>query len=296
MCLPTGGGKSLLFLLNAFKIQTSRAQKTILLLVPYVSLQQQFHNICLSKNITACCGYRGYQNHTILIEVMDSIHDKACMMFLSELSRKEILHQIYVDEIHVYSTEMHFRPKLESLVLIRSLNVQTILMSATLPSSITTTIIRDFFPVFPPLIIRSSMNRPNIEFLLREKGFVTQSAGKGNDEYDKHSKQMFEDFWKTLDDLKIKKTYDAEMVFNMDESFVSTDHIPGCVSLVGAAYYGNIESGWRKSRLLASIWDEFGERSIEWKEDGSNGNFLIKNRKQVRKRGKRDTSTEEWRK
>lgn len=310
------------------------------------------------------------------------------------------------------------------------------------------------------------MSPSAVKLFLREKGFVTQSAGAGNDEYEKPSKQVFEDFWKTLDELKIKKTYDSEMVFNMDESFVSTGkslkslevwkrpgkkvkyhrqecsshltliacvsgaNIPmrdayvgskkelrnrffrelwkmppvyydsgcgwitsqilclwleqvfvptimlhrddrpvllitdchrtrldsvfqeklkehkidlllmpsGCTDVFQpldlaifrpykealrqdtrpgtsvevavlksidafskAAHSSNIESGWKKSRLLATTWEEFvegfefGERSIVWKEDGSNGNFLIKNRKQVSKRRKRDASTEEWR-
>ena len=128
--LPTGGGKSLLFMAPACLIDPG----VTIVVVPYRALLDNLLKTAKDARID-CIEYRpGEQNPAALVFVSaDFAGGSQFLSYAQLLSVKGVLRRVFVDESHLTFTASDWRPKLIEVRAVRGLRVPTILLTATLP-------------------------------------------------------------------------------------------------------------------------------------------------------------------
>lgn len=139
--LPTGGGKSLLFMLPA-----SIESETTAVVVPYKSLAEDLLNRCLEAGVGAVIWKA--DDHPPACSIVIAVADSAVasvnvsvnakqtfMQYLSVLKVNGLLKRIVIDECHTVLTESSFRIGVDNLFHLRSLSVPMLFLTATLPPS-----------------------------------------------------------------------------------------------------------------------------------------------------------------
>jgi superfamily II DNA helicase RecQ len=128
--LPTGGGKSLLFMAPACLNDPG----VTIVVVPYRALLDNLVATARKVKID-CIEYRpGEQNPAALVFVSaDFIAGSQFLSYAQLLSAKGILRRVFVDESHLTFTASDWRPKLAQVRAVRGLRVPTIMLTATLP-------------------------------------------------------------------------------------------------------------------------------------------------------------------
>ena len=128
--LPTGGGKSLLFMAPACLIDPG----VTVVVVPYRALLDNLLKTAKDARID-CIEYRpGEQNPAALVFVSaDFVAGSQFLSYAQLLSVKGVLRRVFVDESHLTFTASDWRPKLAEVRAVRGLKVPTILLTATLP-------------------------------------------------------------------------------------------------------------------------------------------------------------------
>ncbi len=141
--LPTGGGKSLLFMLPT----AAESEGITVIIVPFVSLVTDLVRRCKSYHLGVSVWKPSQQDRERIIIVVvetvarastnDSRSDNAVidcfLQFASLLSHEGLLRRIFFDECHTLVTQQSFRPAMSKLFELRSLKVPMIFLSATLP-------------------------------------------------------------------------------------------------------------------------------------------------------------------
>jgi late competence protein required for DNA uptake (superfamily II DNA/RNA helicase) len=159
--LPTGGGKSMLFLLNA---HVYRHVFTVVI-VPTISLQE---DICRRAREVGILAHReassarggGLLVETVEAAVLPSFHHK-----LVALHNSKQLSRIFIDEVHMFTTNAKFRPAFRLLPQLLFLAVPVVLMSATAPPKVVSDILHHFFGAPEHCkIIRAPTVRKNIRY------------------------------------------------------------------------------------------------------------------------------------
>jgi superfamily II DNA helicase RecQ len=132
--MPTGGGKSLLFMLPA---AASRDGVTIVI-VPMVALRQDICERSNEKGIP-CAEWDGKRPpyHTrIILATPESAVTAAFGRFVEEKKRAYQLERIVIDEYHmILESTDRWRPKVRRLKEIAGRGVQVLYLTATLPPS-----------------------------------------------------------------------------------------------------------------------------------------------------------------
>jgi superfamily II DNA helicase RecQ len=128
--LPTGGGKSLLFIAPACLDDPG----VTIVVVPYRALLDNLVATARQAKID-CIEYRpGEQNPAALVFVSaDFVAGSQFLSYAQLLSAKGILRRVFVDESHLTFTASDWRPKLAQVRAVRGLRVPTIMLTATLP-------------------------------------------------------------------------------------------------------------------------------------------------------------------
>lgn len=128
--LPTGGGKSLLFMAPACLEDPG----VTIVVVPYRALLDNLL-VTAKKARIDCLEYRpGEQNPAALVFVSaDFVAGSKFLSYAQLLSAKGILRRVFVDESHLTFTASDWRPKLAQVRAVRGLRVPTIMLTATLP-------------------------------------------------------------------------------------------------------------------------------------------------------------------
>ena len=128
--LPTGGGKSLLFMAPACLDDPG----VTIVVVPYRALLDNLVATAKRARID-CIEYRpGEQNPAALVFVSaDFVAGSQFLSYAQLLSAKGVLRRVFVDESHLTFTASDWRPKLAQVRAVRGLRVQTIMLTATLP-------------------------------------------------------------------------------------------------------------------------------------------------------------------
>ena len=129
--LPTGGGKSLLFMAPACLNDPG----VTIVVVPYRALLDNLLKTAKEARID-CIEYRpGEQNPAALVFVSaDFVAGSQFLSYAQLLSVKGVLRRVFVDESHLTFTASDWRPKLAEVRAVRGLKVPTILLTATLPA------------------------------------------------------------------------------------------------------------------------------------------------------------------
>jgi superfamily II DNA helicase RecQ len=128
--LPTGGGKSLLFMAPACLDDPG----VTIVVVPYRALLDNLVETAKKARID-CIEYRpGEQNPAALVFVSaDFVAGSQFLSYAQLLSAKGVLRRVFVDESHLTFTASDWRPKLAQVRAVRGLRVPTIMLTATLP-------------------------------------------------------------------------------------------------------------------------------------------------------------------
>ena len=128
--LPTGGGKSLLFMAPAC---LEDAGVTIVV-VPYRALINNLVKTAQAAGIDSIEWRAGERNPAALVFVSaDLVAEGTFLGYAQLLGLKKLLRRVFVDESHLTFTSSDWRPKLAHVREVRKLPCPTIMLTATLP-------------------------------------------------------------------------------------------------------------------------------------------------------------------
>jgi RecQ family ATP-dependent DNA helicase len=133
--LPTGGGKSVVFMAPAWY----ETQKTTVVIVPFVALIEEMQDRCKEQNLS-CYIWKNSNvilsqrmAQVILVSVNHAVTPEF-RQFLIRLEEAERLSRIVIDECHVLLTQRSFRPEMRRVTgTVRCVCVPVILLTATMP-------------------------------------------------------------------------------------------------------------------------------------------------------------------
>lgn len=160
--LPTGGGKTLVYLLPAML-----EKKVTVVVVPLKALLTECVQGCLSRNISVIQWSRNtsyldfYQRKIVFVTIEDAV-TVDFKIFIRSLYNAGSLRRIVVDEVHCVKDWASFREKCIQLPSIRCVPVQLVLLTATLPPREENDVKIMFGSNFTT--IRSTTIRPNIKY------------------------------------------------------------------------------------------------------------------------------------
>lgn len=130
---PTGGGKSMSFMLPAKGASSGRT----IVVVPLVALQEDMQRECINAGIATDIWDSADPNPkgTIILVSPETIFSKTFQRFLQWMQNQYILDRVVVDECHtILDGSNQFRPALRDMGgEIQSWGVQRIFLTATLP-------------------------------------------------------------------------------------------------------------------------------------------------------------------
>lgn len=174
--LPTGAGKSLLFMLPC----TLPNAGTTILIVPLVSLRRDLMRRMRELHIEYVEWLPGETRDAPLIMVtVEAASTRDFLKYARLLVNQQRLDRIVVDECHLTVTAVEYRPSMVDLTMIRLLRTQFVYLTATLPPSMQS----EFYDrnyLLHPRVIRGSSNRSNIFYMVRransQKGSLLQQC------------------------------------------------------------------------------------------------------------------------
>ena len=162
--LPTGAGKSLLFMLPC----TLPNAGVTVLVVPLVSLYGDMLRRVRAMKIDHLEWQPGEDREAALILVSaEAVSTKDFMEYARRLIAQQRLDRIVIDECHLTVIAAEYRPSIIDLTLIRSLRTQFVYLTATLPPSMRAEFEERNY-LHRPTVIRASSNRANIFYIVRK--------------------------------------------------------------------------------------------------------------------------------
>jgi len=134
--LPTGGGKTLVYLLPIFIEQ----DMTMVVVVPFVALVDQVEEECKKAGISCQIwekeGFSSGKTQVIIVGVEHAILPEFHNVLI-QLESTNRLARIVIDECHTLVSQREFRPIIRRLGgLVRCVTSQLVLLTATLPPSL----------------------------------------------------------------------------------------------------------------------------------------------------------------
>ena len=161
--LPTGAGKSLLFMLPC----TLPDAGVTILIVPLVALHGDMLRRVREMKIDHLEWQPGESREAALVLVSaEAVSSKDFMKYARRLIAEQKLDRIVVDECHLTVTAAEYRPSIIELTAIRSLRTQFVYLTATLPPSMRAEFEERNY-LHHPTVVRAPSNRPNIFYMVR---------------------------------------------------------------------------------------------------------------------------------
>jgi len=158
--LPTGGGKSLLFMLPC----TLPDAGVTILVVPLLALRGDLLRRVRELGIDHLEWTPGDQRDASLVFVsVEAAGHDSFMEYARGLVHAQRLDRIVVDECHLTITAADYRQSLVGLSQIRSLRTQFVYLTATLPPSMQAEF-EERNHLYRPAVVRASVDRPNIHY------------------------------------------------------------------------------------------------------------------------------------
>jgi superfamily II DNA helicase RecQ len=139
--IPTGGGKSILFMLPAVSDESG----STVVVVPYKSLANDIVRRCLSYSIdcmiwTPGCDISAISKIVVTVTesavntIRNDVNNETTFLhYLGMLKSKRMLRRIIIDECHTVITDSKYRAAMSRLFHLRSFEVPILFLSATLP-------------------------------------------------------------------------------------------------------------------------------------------------------------------
>lgn len=179
--MPTGAGKSMLFMLPAF---VSVGGVTVVV-VPFTTLRHDMRVRCneLKISVGEWNGKKSMDGMSIVFVTPEAAIRQGFQKFLRRIQQTERLDRIVIDECHTMLGEQGgFRENIQRLGQLSSAHTQMLLVTATLaPSDEQQLFRRMFWQPDEVTLIRTSTVRPNIEYSVIDsdeefEGFMEQLA------------------------------------------------------------------------------------------------------------------------
>ena len=162
--LPTGAGKSMLFMLPC----TLPEAGVTILVVPLVSLRGDLLRRVRELNIDYLVWTLGEVRDAPLVFVtVEAACTKQFMAYARKLAATQCLDRVVVDECHLTITASGYREAMVDLALIRQLRTQFVYLTATLPPSMQSAF-EEQNNLLNPKVVRASTNRPNLFYLVQK--------------------------------------------------------------------------------------------------------------------------------
>jgi superfamily II DNA helicase RecQ len=162
--LPTAGGKSLLFLLNA-SLSTSQ---TTIVIVPLISLKHNLKKRAQEFNIS--CSFweekRKDNFDSLILVSVESVNNSTFISFVQHLFHSNALDCIVFDECHMIVLTASYRFLMHRLKQLRMIQTQFIFLTATL-SLENEKKLNDMMLLSNNLTIRASISQKNIHYSVR---------------------------------------------------------------------------------------------------------------------------------
>ena len=171
--LPTGAGKSLLFMLPCILPDAG----TTVLVVPLVALRGDLMRRMRELQIEHIEWLPGERRDAPLVIVsVEAAGTKDFCKYARVLIAQQKLDRIVVDECHLTVTAVEYRSSMIDMTAIRVLRTQFVYLTATLPPSIQAEF-EERNHLLRPRTIRASSNRPNLFYMVRKASEA--SSGRG---------------------------------------------------------------------------------------------------------------------
>ncbi len=158
--LPTGAGKSVLIWLACLHWHS----KTAVFVVPTISLLLDMEKKSKKLGISVCLNTDDFQNQQIILLTSDRAVNTNVLFDLQRLAKEKRLSRIFLDEAHVYVTDIEYRHVMQHISLLRILDIPVILLTATASKKIQDQLTESLFPYSRPVYIRAPTDRKNIHF------------------------------------------------------------------------------------------------------------------------------------
>lgn len=163
--LRTGGGKSLLMMMVAFK----EINKSCLVILPTVSLVTDMKRKFEKHGFTCATRAEGFNQHQFLLLTPEAVETEGAKRLLLTLSSSGLISRIVIDEVHMFSIDGKFRKSFRSLSSLRMLNVPLVLMTATAAAWVVADVVDNLLlGAKDMLMVRGASNRPNIVYSFYE--------------------------------------------------------------------------------------------------------------------------------
>ena len=166
--LPTGGGKSLPFMLAASLPDPG----VTILVAPFKALLFDYVKRLKLSEVDHVLWYHGQTRYAPLVVVSaDHCGGSDFITYGHMLGRK--LRRVVIDEGHLSFTASDYRQKLRTLYHLRVLGRPTVVLTATLPPSRMHELV-EALSIQNPIVIRCSTVRPNIRYMVQRCPGQTQ--------------------------------------------------------------------------------------------------------------------------
>ena len=171
--LPTGAGKSLLFMLPC----TLPDAGTTVLVVPLIALRGDLMRRMRELRIEHIEWQPGERRDAPLVVVsVEAAETKDFCKYARVLISQQKLDRIVVDECHLNVTAVEYRPSVVDLTAIRVLRTQFVYLTATLPPAMQAES-EERNHLVRPRTIRAPSNRPNLFYMVRKANDPSSCQG-----------------------------------------------------------------------------------------------------------------------
>jgi superfamily II DNA or RNA helicase len=159
--LPTGGGKSLPFMLAASLPDPG----VTILVAPFNALLHDYVKRLKVSQVDHVVWFHGQTRYAPLV-VVSADHSVGSGFITYGHMLGKRLRRIVIDEGHLTFTASDYRRKLRSLYHLRALGAPTVVLTATLPPSRMQELV-EAMSIQNPMVIRCSTVRPNIRYMVQ---------------------------------------------------------------------------------------------------------------------------------
>lgn len=183
--LPTGAGKSLLFMLPC----TLPEAGITVLVVPLIALRLDLIRRLQGLGIDYLVWLPGERREAALVLVtIEAACSSDFLAYAQGLVAQQKLDRVVFEECHLTITAARYRPAMEKVSITRTLRTQFVYLTATLPPTMQSEFEQQNF-LMRPMTIRASSNRSNVFYLVRQANpqhgsLLEQSAAEVRDAWE----------------------------------------------------------------------------------------------------------------
>lgn len=170
--IPTGGGKSLIFVLYALLMKRNGGKCVVI--IPTKSLQQQLGLASRSFGLSESNTLFEESHADIFFLTPEAFVTSSCQVALYRMIHSGSLKRIFVDEAHMVITDAGYRVDFTKLVHLKHFNVNLTFLSGSMSPSTAEELIRMFKRhgrMFK--VIRSCSNRKNLCYRVMKRGGIS---------------------------------------------------------------------------------------------------------------------------